>query len=144
MENHRRFKTNDSYAQGEGGLMKSWGCTDLRFIRFPLMKASGVRRGSPGTRRVDAGVPDRRSPALIVGPGFTGVRALRAHSEGGRPSVGHLCGDPSGARRPAHNQRFLEAQQKLRVAKGSQEPFNTNLSSPQVRGERSPVGLNLG
>jgi hypothetical protein len=41
--------------------LKSWGCTGLRFIRFPLMKAPGVRRGSPdpdGVRLVfGAGLP---------------------------------------------------------------------------------------
>jgi hypothetical protein len=32
-------------------------------------------------------------------PGFEGIRAFRAHSEGGRPAVGQSCG----VRRPAHN-----------------------------------------
>ena len=54
-----------------------------------------VRRGSHDP----AGMPDRRSPALIVGPGFKGICALRAHSEGRRPSVGHS----GGVRRPAPN-----------------------------------------
>src|SRR5208282_1980260 len=87
---------------GEGGVMKTCVWMGLGFIRFPLMKASSVRRGSPGTRRVAVEVPDRRSPALIVGPGFKGIRALRAHSEGRRPSVGHA----GGVRRPAPNKHF--------------------------------------
>ena len=39
-----------------------------------------------------------RSPALTAGPGFNGMRAFRAHSEGRRTSVEHWCG----VRRPAH------------------------------------------
>jgi biopolymer transport protein ExbB len=66
-----------------------------RIRRFPWMKASGARRGSPDPD----GVADRRFPELPVGPGFDGIRALRAHSEGGRPSVSHSVG----VGRPAHS-----------------------------------------
>src|SRR5712692_7625601 len=105
--------------------MKTWGCMGLRFIRFPLMKASSVRRGSHDP----AGMPDRRSPALIIGPGFKGICALRAHSEGRRPSVGHS----GGVRRPAPSKGFLEAQQELKLAKDSQQPVKTYFSSAQRR-----------
>ena len=37
-----------------------------------------------------------RSPSALASEG---IRALRAHSEGRRPTVGHSCG----VRRPAHN-----------------------------------------
>ena len=60
-----------------------------------------VRRGSPDL----AGVPDRRSPVLIVGPSFIGILVLQAQSKGRRPSVGHSCGDtqmmPRGGHFPA-------------------------------------------
>ena len=41
-----------------------------------------------------------RSPSALASRAFC---ALGAHSEGRRPSVGPWGGDPSGARRPAHN-----------------------------------------
>ena len=40
---------------------------------------SSCQRGSPGTRRVAAAAPDRRSPAPLVGPVFKGIRA-REHT----------------------------------------------------------------
>jgi hypothetical protein len=89
--------------------MKTWRCLGLGFIRFPLMKPSSVRRGSHDP----AGMRDRRSPALITGPGFKGICALRARFEGRRPSVGRS----GGVRRPAPNKGFLEAQQGLRMTK---------------------------
>jgi hypothetical protein len=60
---------------------------------------TGVRRGSPDP----AGVPDRRSPylanrpdrrsgSLIAGPGLKSRCALRAHSDGRRPVLGHVKG----------------------------------------------------
>jgi len=107
---------------GGAGLMKTWGCTGLRFIRFPLFGAGLL---TP---------PECRSHPLIINPGFKGTCALRAHSEGGRPSVGHSCG----VRRPAHNKRFLKAQQKLRVAKGSREPIKANFSSAQGGAQACP------
>ena len=84
----------------QGGVMKSWGCGCAAFIAVSLRAFRGerrvfsVRRGSHDP----AGVPDRRSPVLIVGPGFKGICAVRAHSEGRRPSVRHLAG--SGDPRP--------------------------------------------
>jgi len=45
-----RNLTNElSWHRGGTGRVKTWGCTGLRFIRIPLMKASGVRRGDPRT-----------------------------------------------------------------------------------------------
>ncbi len=67
-------------------------------------KPPSVRRGSHDP----AGIPDRRSPELVIGHGSKSICALGAHSEVRRPSVGHSCG----VRRPAHNKRDLEAQQR--------------------------------
>jgi hypothetical protein len=92
---------------GPSALRRTSGNPDVRFSACSFRRAtlgfrnslgrrltppalSGVRRGSPDPD----GVPDRRSPALTVGPGFKGIRALRAHSEAGRLAAasdgGHL------------------------------------------------------
>ncbi len=90
-------------------------------------KTPSVRRGSQDP----AGIRDRRSAELVIGPGSQGSCALGAHSEARRPSVGHSCG----VRRPAHNKRDLEAQQKLRVANSSQE-----LCKPKLFAAPGPPG----
>jgi len=111
------------------GLVKSWGCCCTAFIAVSLRafrggrRVFGVRRGSPGTRSVTAGMPDRRSPVLIVGTGFKGICAVRAYSEGRRPPVRHW----GGVRRPAPNKG---AQQELTTAKDSQGPVKGDFSSP--------------
>jgi len=79
--------------------MNSCGCAG--FIAVSLRAFLGerrvfsVRRGSHDP----AGVPDRRSPALIVGLGLKGICAVSAHPEGRRPTVKHV----GGVRRPAPN-----------------------------------------
>ena len=76
-------------------------------------KPPSVRRGSHDP----AGIPDRRSPELVIGPGSKGICALRAHSEVRRPSVGHSCG----VRRPAHNKRDLEVEGKFWIQRDGTE-----------------------
>jgi len=68
---------------------------------------------------------------LIVGPGFKGICAVRAHSEGRRgrrPPVRYL----GGVRRPAAPNKG--AQQELRMAKDSQGPVKGDFSSPRTGG----------
>ncbi len=102
------------------------GTAFLRCLRSDT--ASRVRRGSHDP----AGIPDRRSPRLVIDPCSKSICALEANAEGRRPSVGHSCG----VGRPAHNNRVLEAQQKLRVAQGSQEPCKTSFSPRPCEGGR--------
>jgi len=78
-------------------------------------------------------MPDRRSPARIIGPDLKVINARRAHSDGRRPSVGHS----GGVRRPAPNEGFLEARQELRMGKDSQEPVNADFSSAQAEPTRA-------
>jgi hypothetical protein len=68
--------------------VKSWGCTGSPFIRFPLMAAADVRRGSPDP----AGVPDRRSPAQGVSFALKGICARGVHAEGRRPVLDNFKG----------------------------------------------------
>jgi len=113
--------------------MKSWGCGCAAFIAVSLRafrrgrRVFGVRRGSHDP----AGMRDRRSPVLIVGSGFKGICAVRAHSEGRRPPVRHL----GGVMRPAPNKG---AQQKLRIARDYQGPVKGDFSSPHPKGRRRP------
>ncbi len=68
-----------------------------------LLRASfGPQSVKPDVRHRShdpAGASDRRSPRRSPSAlASEGIRALRAHSERRRPTVGHSCGDPSGAR----------------------------------------------
>ena len=109
------------------GVVKSWGCTGSTSIRFPLMTGCDVQRGAPGTRRVAAGVPDRRSPALGVSFALKGICAHRARSEGRRPSVRRSCG----VLRPAHNKRPQITQQKPIGTGANETVVKPNFSPPQ-------------
>jgi len=73
-----------------------------------------VVRGSPGTRRVAAQSPDRRSPSFRVCSESTNADQAKANGQRGRPSVGHSGGDPSGARRPAPNTSLRHFRNKIR------------------------------
>ncbi len=76
-------------------------------------KPPSVRRGA----HAPAGLPDPRSPELVIGPGSKGICALTAHSEVRRPSVGRSCG----VRRPAHNKRDLEVEGKFWIQRDGTE-----------------------
>ena len=98
------------------GAVKSWACTGLTLIRFPLMTAPDVRRGSHDP----AGVPDRRSPSPGVSFSEKGICAHGVRSEGRRPSVRHLCG----VMRPAHNELLHSkslSERHLHVGRGSSD-----------------------
>ena len=91
-----------------------------RFCFCYRSDAANVRRGSPDP----AGVPDRRSPALPVGLGFIGIFAIRAHSEGRRPAVGHSCG----VGRPAHNRNVRDLRHKSGYPKKPSKTVSTATS----------------
>jgi hypothetical protein len=74
------------------------------------IRGSGVRRGSPDP---DGG-SDRRSPAFTVRPGFTRIRALRAHKEGDlRSGTRAGSGDP----RTTKSEVALLAEKFVRLGK---------------------------
>jgi hypothetical protein len=97
-----------------------------------LAETTCVRRGSHDP----AGVPDRRSPALTVGPGLIGIRTLWAHSEGRRPSVRHSCG----VRRPAHNKYIRAPRDKSRCSKTSSKTVSMATWHQPAR-DQSPLRL---
>jgi hypothetical protein len=92
---------NSSLLGGGGGLMKIWGCTGLRFIRFPLMKAS-VFGATPRPPAVGPRAPEG-SPTECLTEGQVSRAHLRpwlhrhscsqAHSERARPILAkrHDC-----------------------------------------------------
>ena len=88
--------------------------------------------GSEGlSRRAGTDRPDRRSPSLIVGPGFKGTCAPRVHSGGRRPSVRHSCG----VRRLAHSKRST----KRNKSRGSQKLSGSQSRPTFHRPSASPV-----
>jgi hypothetical protein len=115
--------TTGSLSLGRG---LGWGDENLALLGFGVHPVSIDEAVKCSARVSRPRRPsDRRSPALITGPGFKGICALRARFEGRRPSVGRS----GGVRRPAPNKGFLEAQQELRMTKDSQEPVKSDFSS---------------
>ena len=80
-------------------------------------------------RRVSdpAGVPDRRSPALIVGPGIKGICALKAHSKERRPVL------RSGARAGSEVATFADLAWEMRYGPCTHEPY-------RIKGEALGAG----
>jgi hypothetical protein len=118
-------RTPTSIVSGRG-VVKSCPCIGFAFIPISLCSArvSGPRRSARPKVSVRCQPARPRVFCAHVGPVFAVICARRANSEGRRPSVKRWCG----VRRPAHNERFLGAQQELTSVNGCPGPFKPNFS----------------